>query len=496
MNSQLWRKEITELVRTNEDEVVRRCLQLSEHSESMPDAVRLEVAGALFAGVQGLLSRGNADAALTVAGELGSRFAQDPNPQIRARAAAARMVIAGLKARTGQLSGAIETYDQTLSCVAGSDELVSQGASVAPLLAKGRALATLGRLEDANAIYDEALAAIKDAPNGSAAKRTRQAAVAVVAKLENLIALDRIDQVRELSKQLRRVVEDLSDGQALSGGPAPPKASESSLAAALAETMNDPECWDMFEGTKDASVEQATEQAVRLYDLAEPWLLDESADARVREAASVIRTVADGYALLAGHATAADRETLPLPELGKLQHLVRERGIEDWANGWGHPLHLGNEGHVPVRRPLKQIFKRSIGQRPTVSRGTIQSVIKILYLYDLVRVLRRWQYGREALQDRNFSTLASSCLRFSFEWVWMLGTEGASDGRVGAAGTCLLIAEGLFLATHQPAGRSVFFPAEVALREVLHEEGGYAWLVDLGLPLPAWTDPNQEPSED
>lgn len=494
MTSHDWQKEISDLALENEDEAVAQALRLSQRVGNSPDPqVRLDAADALYACAKDLGVRGRSDAALRIAEELCTRFADDPFFRVQALVAAALSLMAELQVAAGQLAAAIAAYDEALSLVALSDELTRRGAGVALLLAKARVLTNDDRREEAIVVFDSALLAIQNATAGKAALRTRQAAVAVVAELDNLAALDRYADAYSLGEQLSGVLAHVPLGP-------PPQAatrsvasepSESALAAALAEVVNEEECWAVFEGHKRLPSTEAAARACRLYGVSDPWALPGAADTPAHAASTIVRAVADGYALLAGRWSPAERSSLPLPQralVGRHQ-VMGQPGLAEWATAHGHrlALHESDRGVPPAETRSPRSTRRP--NVDAVSADLIRNIIKCLYLYELARVLGDSEPGLEALHHKLFRAISISYLRAALEWIRSLEIQEASDGRIGVAITCWLIAEGVFAITHDQTGSFVPLPPpEAPLRELLHNTGGYAWLRDRGVSLPAWTE--------
>jgi hypothetical protein len=451
----------------------------------------LDAAKVLWACVNDLGSRGRADAALRVAGGLRSCFAADGSFKVQGQVAAALSLVAELQARDGRIADALGTYDDALALIAASDGLTRRGAGVALLLAKARVLATCERFEEAIVRLDGVFSAIKDAGGGNAAMRIRQAAVATVAKLDYLCALDRSRDARRLGEQLSAVLDQSQDAPSSASEAQAPVASESLLAATLGKLVNDRRCWPVFEGHESISPHDAAARAVGLYAISDPWAVSASATTPAIVAAALIRTIADGYALLSGAWTAAEKASLPLPHHAESERhaLIQQHHVAAWAATEGHPLNLSVlDADSPQPRTSQD--------RPPVPSGTavvsanvLRDLTKCLYLFEFASLLSRSASGREALRYKQLSAVSTGYLRFTVDWSRQISTQGDDDdGRVGVSIACWLIAQGLFAITHSKTGSTPqLFPDEGSLREFLHETGGYAWLTEHNVSMPAWT---------
>lgn len=491
MTARNWHQEISDLVLTNEDEAVAHSLLLAQSFGDSSDAqVRLDVANALYAGAKSLGTRGRSDAAVRIAEEISSRFADDPVFRVQAVVGAALSLVAELQVLDGQPTEAIATHDEALSRAGRVEELTRRGAGVALLLAKSRILANLDRREEAIVVLDSALQAIQEATEGKGALRTRQAAMAIVAKLDNVAALDRYADAQDLGRQLSDVLAHVPGGPplAVATASAVPEPSESSLAAALAELINDDECWAVFEGRTPISPTEAAERACRLYGVSEPWALPRESTGPVTSASATVRHVADGYALLTAQWSPAERSSLPLPRRAVMEHhqLLRRQGVAGWAAALGHPLHL-REAESDVRSAGTSPGSQA-GAEADVSPDVVRGMVKCLYLYEFIGILSSSRLGLEALKYKQLRAISISYLRAAVDWARSCDTDDASDGRVGVAAACWSISQGFFCVSHgETLPPSPLSPAEAPLRELLHETGGYAWLVEKGVSLPAWT---------
>jgi hypothetical protein len=119
-----WQKRISELILKDDAEAVAECLALSQRFGDSPDSQeRLDAAEALYACARDLGVRGRSDAALRIAEEISSRFAEAPFYRLQALVAAALLLAAELQVAAGRLAVAVAAYDRALSVIALSDEL-------------------------------------------------------------------------------------------------------------------------------------------------------------------------------------------------------------------------------------------------------------------------------------------------------------------------------------------------------------------------------------
>jgi hypothetical protein len=368
--------------------------------------------------------------------------------------------------------------------VAASRELTDRGSGVSLLMAKARILSREERREESIVLLDAALSGIEAATAGRVPLRTRQAAVAVAAKLDDLWALDRYAEARDLGKQLSEVLSGVLGEAATRQEAASPVSSETSLAAELAEIFNDGECWAVFAAQTHVSPSEAAQRAVSLYSVSDPWAPSTSATEPVNVATALVRSVADGYALLSREWPPAERASLPLPQRAELDQLIRQLGVDDWASMAGHPLNRHGD-HADAA--ASQTPTRHTGAF-VISASVARDIAKCLYMYELIHILSESDAGLEALRYKTFLEISVSYLRSVRDWF----RTPLRDAAPGVFVACWLIAEGFFAITHREAGSTpVFAPARDRLRELLHETGGYAWLLDQSVLPRAWADADE-----
>jgi hypothetical protein len=123
-----------------------------------------------------------------------------------------------------------------------------------------------------------------------------------------------------------------------------------------------------------------------------------------------------------------------------------------------------------------------------ISASVARDIAKCLYVYELTHILSESDAGLEALRYKTFLEISLSYLRSVRDW----SRTPLRDQAPGVVVACWLIAEGFFAITHRQVGSTpVFAPAKDRLSELLHETGGYAWLLDHTVLPPAWADPEQ-----
>jgi hypothetical protein len=393
----------------------------------------------------------------------------------------------------GRGNEAIASYDKTLALLANASEPEVPDGTVAVLLSKGQMLGQLQRVEEAIVVYDSAVSAYRTARAAGGGTEVLWAAVlALVNKLERLCALDRSEEAHELRAQLIALLGDVDDTSSDGDRSDTGSVSEVQLAAAVADVSKDGECWRWFEARSEKPPrELMTERAIELYRLSEVWAMPgaEESGLAAHAAASMLRDIADGYAMLTRRLTPADRATLPLPQRGDAQRtqLIRTLGVDEWAAEHGHPLALPT--HTPDIDEADpedvQLLDSRRSEAVDSTEGFVRFFLISVYTYDLLTVLCDSPTGRVAFENENFRNRASWQIARARKWVRWIAPY--LEDAEGAAVACVFIAQAFFLASHgEVSSRATLLPGVSTLRDLLRQSGSYDWLIAQTAELPQW----------
>jgi hypothetical protein len=264
---------------------------------------------------------------------------------------------------------------------------------------------------------------------------------------------------------------------------------ERELAATFAEVFNGSECWRRFEATdEEPPRDTMAERAIELYRLTEPWALadDESADDAAQFAASMLRDIADGYALLTGQFTAEQRRALPLPQRAESQRaqLIRTFGADDWAAVHGYQI-------LPAEPADDLDDTCSCAEQSDDVGGWTQGAflrffLTAAYRHDLLGLACDSPTGRIALTENYFGQRAVHQISEARRWVRQATLYMPPEAAVAAV-TALLMAQGFFLASHDAISASAeLFPGRALLRDCLHKAHTYDWLLNQDVEPPQW----------
>ena len=487
----LWNKAVLlqELSRAGEadtsyDELTAR------HDEGLNLELDRNIAWCLQRRGWNLWRAGDTEQALDAYEETRARFADTTDVWLRRGVAASLSDKAALLDELGRADEAMSTYDDSLALLGQGTEPELREMAVIVLLKKGDALWRAKRFEAAIVVYDAALAAYREARTAGAGTEATWAAIAAVFnKLSRLCALDRGGEARHARDQLSASLGDVCEpnsGEARSGAHA---VSERELAATFAQVFNGGECWQRFEATEEEPGRDAlAERAIELYRLTEPWALtdDEATGDASQFAASMLRDIADGYAMLAPRLTPEQRSALPLPQRAesKRAQLILAFGADEWAAEHGYPICLTEtEGEVDRDCSCEE-QPRDAGE--WTQDALLRFFLTMAYRHDVLAVVCDSPTGRKALTNEYFAQHAAQQISHARRWVGHVTLHMPPDV-AGAAVTSLLMTQGFFLACHGAVSSSAeLFPDRGLLLACLHEGHTYEWLLDQDVELPQW----------
>jgi hypothetical protein len=205
-------------------------------------------------------------------------------------------------------------------------------------------------------------------------------------------------------------------------------------------------------------------------------------------AATTLRVFADGYAILTIDWTPEERARLPLARRAESTRLLRIFGVEDWAVEHGHPLEIP-ERLVDETPALEEPVPLQASEIEYFDGSLLTQLVTLMHIYELALILQRFPTGLEVMRHSALLRRMTRTLAIVQQAAARLARIEGSSGRTGATLVGLFIAQGLFVASHQPKGSpSPVFPPVSPLREILHETGAHQWLTEHQAPLPSWTD--------
>ena len=484
----LWHQAglLEDLSRSREADIVRDEL-IERRDEGLNLELDRNIAWCLQRRAWNLRRAGASEQALEAYQELAARFRDANDAWLRCRVAGSMADQAAILRELGRIDDAMSIYDESLGVLAAGTEAQLRETAVIVLLGKGDLLWRANRPEEAIVVYDGAAAAYCEARAAGAGTEAAWAAIAAVFnKVSRLCALDRSAEAEQARDQLSAILGDVREpgsGAPHSGAPA---ISERELAATLAQVMNGGECWRWFETIdEEPPTDTMAQRATELYRLTQPWALaDVGAEGDAAQfVASMLRDIADGYAMLTRPLTSEQRRALPPPQRAesKRTQLIRTFGVDDWAAEHGYPLlHAEPAADVDDTRSRDE---QSHDVDGTTQDAFLRFFLTSAYRHELVALACDSPTGRQALSA--FGQHAAQQIGEARRWVAQalhMAPEAA-----GAAVTALLVAQGFFAASRGAiSSRAELFPDRALLRDALHEAHTYDWLLNQNAELPHW----------
>lgn len=236
--------------------------------------------------------------------------------------------------------------------------------------------------------------------------------------------------------------------------------------------------WDEFVRVeREAAPRHASAAiALNLYGQSAPLM-----EARVRArahpidyAVSVLRDIADGYALLANHWTRAERVVLPLPERSRISCVLDENGVWDWAQELGIA--------IPIANRARRDTTEARAPRPPEFRETIaEALTAMLSAYEVMA--RIDEYDRPtAPGTREYRDAACREIWNARAWMSWRRLHGRNDLRPITA-LMIVLAQGFFCQCWTEAPTPLF-PSVDYVRAVLGIDDNPLWLSEVGVELP------------
>jgi tetratricopeptide (TPR) repeat protein len=462
------------------DDVVARF----ERSED--EAVRLRVAQAFAMKAYSFGLAGEREQAVAVCDEMLDRFRDSDQVAIRDLLADSLSRKARELEALDRVTDAVAALDDSLLLLADSREPQLLRRKIDCLLEKASLLDRANRESEAIVVFDSVISAYAELPADDRDDRAR--GNAVLAALHKVTSACSVDPAKAAGV-VDRLRDLLGDVTAPPSTPPPPRSkpiAEEEIAARLTE-LYDGNCWVQFATSGDDPPSLAAMQrtALGLYRQTENWL-DAGADAwdtPALGAVTLIRQIADGYALLSRRWSQAGRAKLSLPSSLLLEYAMQRFGIAEWAADHGHPLQLSDSTEL-AEDLIQSEHERSETWDPDLASAFIASVRH----YEMLTVLCDSPSARTALHTPELQSFASARINDARQfagWAWQ-----HQDAAAGVAAARIFIAQAYFVATHDtvPTSNDIF-PSPETLRRMLLQTDAYAWLEHQDVELPTWLEP-------
>jgi tetratricopeptide (TPR) repeat protein len=490
--------------------------------------VRGLAARALFSQARLLARSGAREDAIALYGEAVERFGDDPDALPDHWVAGALRNRALALVDLGRHEEALAAYDVvTARFSATGDDRVGEvlvmalANRVASLLALDRPDAAAAAADEARAAYDRHVAGFGEATDGVRAEMLRAVLNHVVAVwgdgrdprvlavYEDAIALARPAppaQVRSAvfsallsyasalsnlgfgarANALPAVVAELFGGDPDEDEerepPPPDEPPDEELAGLLAAVFGG-DAWGWFAAPdRDRPTDRLAARAVDLYErtgvVIDGLAGDRDLDSPGAAAALLVRTVANGCAILARSGAVAPHTRALLPLRSRMELGVRMLGIDRWAADQGHLLDL-----APVDEEL-ELELGSPGESEGGVEGFPAAFAAAVRTADIVAAARRSPAAAELLAGAAQRDRAADGVARAVHWAAWL--EPRRPEAAPAAVAMMLLAQGVFCATWSAAPAAAWFPSRDLLRQAVEAADVSDWFDDAGVLLSEW----------
>lgn len=372
--------------------------------------------------------------------------------------------------RAGHSEEALGAYDDALGEIARVAEPFAEEQAFRLLTGKALTLWNLTRGDEALLVSDGALRLYRELDAETAAAVRAIAIRVVLEKVELLCAYGRSDQAGAVEGELVGLLGDVTAATPVGGSR---KLSDEQLASLLAE-VHAGDCWQQFDHPPSGAAKQLEGAALDLYRRTDPLLEPPTDwDGPAVAAATLIRQVADGFALLSDPPASSN---LALPQRQLLESAIRRACIDEWAADHGNPLELGDDG---------EDIQALLDAPPEPERDDCAATcVAAFYQRDLIATLCDSETGREALHGRTHRLCASRRLNTARQWgSWAFAYY---DDAQPAAAAAILVAQAYYRATRERLTSSELTPSRATLCELLRQTEGTRWLEQQDLALPDW----------
>jgi hypothetical protein len=420
---------------------------------------------------------GRYEDALAAFDEVVARFGGTPDRAVAGEVVGALGDKSAALRRLGRDDEAAHAADETVAAydrVAarhGDPGAQARTAVTAALMNKAGALWDGGRNPRLVEVYDALLARVASAPEPEPSGAVLEALLSYAGVLTNLNLGELADTLPDMAAALF--------GDA--GEPEPDEAGEPSdaeLAALLAATYRS-DCWEWFAAPDaDRPCEDLADRAVDLLRRTAPVIDgDEELDLEAPRtaAAFLIRSIADGYALLTRPGPVGPQAQARLPVRSQADAGIRMLALDRWAADHGAPLGPVETDDEADPFPLTRELDGSVAGFPL-------AFVKAVRVYDVYATARRSPFAPELLRSQR--DRAADAVSRAIDWVaWLAGHR---PDAAPAAVALLLCAQASFVAAWSPAPRDEWFPDRALVADAVDESDVREWCEEAGVALPGW----------
>jgi tetratricopeptide (TPR) repeat protein len=468
------------------DDIVRR------FEQSADIELRGSAVTALWRKACELGALGRREEELAIYDDIVSRFGADRAPEVVALVADAIRDKGTALYRMGREDEAFAAYDDSLACIGEADEPLLRAKVAKILLTKGSYLGRANKDAEAVVVFDGVASAyLQVAADPELGPPTL--ARAFLALLEKVRALDALARPEDAARVHAQLANALGDAPRADVGAAPsgPLETEADLAALLA-IVHGGDCWFLQAtgGHNRQSQQLMADRAMELYGQTAPILEARSEDwsERAFAASTLLRNVADGYALLSRGWLTKDLAELSLPRRSDAELGIHLLGLDEWAAELGHPISLRDSADDAEESLRQRRDATSDAGEDAVER--MPPFLESVRQHELFSALCTSSKSDGVLPNDEVRAFAAWRISEARKWVgWMAARdpEGA-----GVAAAMLLMEQGCFAAACTPSPSADVFPSAALMRDMLGESDSYRWLADREIELPDWLQAEED----
>jgi tetratricopeptide (TPR) repeat protein len=444
-------------------------------------ALAWDLASALLNRALALQASGRREEAVADLDELVARFGATTDPEVGGIVAAALRTRAQVLTQLGRVDEALVAYDAAVAvhdrfvedCGEARSSRLRVSAAYA-LLGKIWLLSRLGRREEMVSAYDALFARVGPTPEPA----LRGDLLSALLAQSGLLCRLGLDEKAATLPAMVVALFGAGTGSAPEPDPAPGDGDADAAVAALLAATYRSDCWDWFAApAEDRPRALLAGRAVDIYRATAPVLAgDDDWDSPRIAAALHLRSIADGYALLARAGSLADNVSAKLPNRALAELGVRTAGLDHWAEDLDHPLDLGEPD------TLDEVPERAEQSDDAGERFPL-AFLQSMRAYEIIAAARESPPGGEILCSERFQSRSVDCIVDAQRWTaWLL--QWRPEAKAGAI-AMLVFSQAYFVAAWTTAPREEWFPSIDFLREVLAESDALEWLAQEGA-LPDW----------
>lgn len=265
--------------------------------------------------------------------------------------------------------------------------------------------------------------------------------------------------------------------------PAPDEPPDEEIAALLARAYGS-DAWRWFAAPdRDRPTGELGARAVDLYERTGPVIDglagDRDLDSPAAAAALLIRTIANGCAILARSGSVAPGTRALVPVRSRMELGIRMLALDRWAADHGRPLDLSpaDEAELELELPSPGEVPGGVEGFPAAFAAAVRSA-------DIVAAARRAPSAVELLRGPDLRDRAATGVARAVNWAAWLEQRRPEAAPAGVA--MMLLAQGVFCAVWSPAPAAAWSPSRELVRQAVEAADVADWFEDAGVLLPEW----------